>query len=119
MKGNYKANLEVFTEMCGKDALANVVLVTTGWEELEDEHQGKARAREQELLDNFVLQPMQYRAFSKVDYDLAWDIIDIFQEHGRALQIQREMKTKRWSIHQTSAYKALRRLSGFFRRNNT
>ncbi|EFI27044.1 TKL/TKL-ccin protein kinase [Coprinopsis cinerea okayama7 len=109
--GTKRDNLDVFRAMCGQDALKNVVYVSTGWEDLDEEEQGERR--QHQLVNDYLAEPLQhgcrYQPFLQRDFDAAWAIIDLFQEKRRALKIQEEMVKYRWRLTQTSAYKALSR----------
>ncbi|KAH6918097.1 TKL/TKL-ccin protein kinase [Coprinopsis sp. MPI-PUGE-AT-0042] len=119
MGGENRANLEVFQEICGENALSNVIVVSTGWEETAAPH---GYLREQDLLKNYLEDAMRagcrYRRFLRREFDQAWDIIDLLRGEGRPLKIQTEMlgwRRLRWN--QTSAFKALsRRFASFIRR---
>ncbi|EAU89516.2 TKL/TKL-ccin protein kinase [Coprinopsis cinerea okayama7 len=108
--GTKDHNLEVFQEMCGPKALKNVVVVSTGWEELEED---VGSIREQYLVDKVlaesISQGCRYERFSTQDFDAAWDIINLFRCKGRALLIQEEMAKWRMPLKMTSAFKALAR----------
>ena len=54
MAGTLLKNLQMFEELCGKDALKNVILTTTMWDEV-DEETGLAR---EEQLKNIYWKPM-------------------------------------------------------------
>ena len=52
IKGTDRLGLEVFTSMCGHEALPNLIVASTGWEDLDEESRGIAR--EQELQKEFL-----------------------------------------------------------------
>ncbi|EFI27045.1 TKL/TKL-ccin protein kinase [Coprinopsis cinerea okayama7 len=115
--GTDRVNLRVFTELCGPEALDNVVIVSTGWEDLEtDELVTLGEKREEQLRNTFLddagLDQVRYCRFSERTTQSAWRIIDLFQQQGnqrRPLLIQTEVVDKRLPLSQTSAFQAIRR----------
>ncbi|KAH6918099.1 hypothetical protein BKA70DRAFT_1246219 [Coprinopsis sp. MPI-PUGE-AT-0042] len=119
MGGENRANLEVFQEICGENALSNVIVVSTGWEETAAT---QGYLREQDLLNVYLRAAIEggcrYKRFQRREFNQAWDIIDLLRGEGRPLKIQTEMlgwRRLRWN--QTSAFKALsRRFASFISR---
>jgi hypothetical protein len=120
MGGENRANLEVFEALCGTDALRNVIVVSTGWEEEDAGTNGHLREEGllRDFLTNAISRGCQYGRFLQRDFDHAWDIVSLLPGEGRALQIQTEML--HWGLlwNQTTAFKALtRRFADFLRRS--
>jgi len=97
----------MFKLVCGADALQNVVLVTTMWDEVDKE---TGLSREEELRNDFW-KPM-IDAGSKVmpfyrSYESAWEILDQLSGIQRPLLLQVEIVDKKRSLSQTSAGVAL------------
>jgi len=100
----------MFQELCGADALQNVILTTTMWDEVTDE---TGSLREDQLRTIFW-QPMMSRGcriarFSSTRKS-AWEIIDKFDvDTRRPIKLQKEMVDEGKELSQTSAYAVLLR----------
>ncbi|KAJ4317353.1 hypothetical protein N0V84_007410 [Fusarium piperis] len=104
-------NLTMFRNLCGDAAFQNVVLVTTFWDELQD--QAKGEGREQQLLDRdewwgymaakgsntLRFQNTRESALEIVSKVIDLDIV--------TLQVQEEMVNKGLEVDQTTAGEAL------------
>jgi hypothetical protein len=96
-------NLVMFQELCGNDALKNVILTTTMWD-LVDEQTGSRRETElREKYWKIMISAEARMARFHRTYDSAWDIIDQFSGDRRVLQIQREMVDERKRLMDTAA----------------
>lgn len=116
--GTAKKNLEMFHVLCGDAALRKVVLVTTKWDRLREEH-GKNREKELKTIhwQSLIKNGAHVHPF-RGNYQNAWEIIDLFLKQVEmsikpgiktiVLQIQTEMVDARKIIPQTKAGKKLR-----------
>ena len=108
MRGAPLLNLSMFEELCGPQALRNVVLTTTMWDK---EDRLVALQREEELRENFW-QPMLARGCQMARFHYtnqsAWGIIDRFDISARRpLQIQEEIVNQKKNLRETAAYHVL------------
>lgn len=95
MAGTPLRNLEVFEKICGPKACSRVVMMTTMWDELDDEETGETR---QEELEATFWKPMIDRGSKTERYrntsESAWRILEPFFGNQRqrlaALQSQKE-----------------------------
>ena len=110
MRGTPYRYLSMFKELCGADALQNVVLTTTMWNKVKKE---VGLMREDQLQADFWEQMMSGGCrMARFDFthESAWKIIDMFDINARRrLLIQEEMVDKRNNLAQTSAYGVLSR----------
>ena len=113
MAGTPLKNLAVFKDLCGDENLKNIVLVTTMWDELQDESLGSKR--EGELLSTFwkdmIHLGSRTRRFQR-NHESAWDIVNCLDLEGARqtrtpLEIQREMVDRGLPLHETGAAKTL------------
>ena len=113
MGGTTLKNLAVFKDLCGRDSLKNVILVTTMWDEVQDQSTGSER--EKELLSNFWKDMVDHGSRTYRfggSPESAWEIINHLDLNGSrerrtSLQIQREMVDENTPFDQTSAAKTL------------
>lgn len=111
MTGTSSKNLEMFTKLCGNDALANVVLGTTKWS---DVSQKAGERREKQLGDIFWQEMIAHGSIMlRVldDEPSAWAILGrILQNRGVEgfVRIQKELVEERKFIEETEAGKTLR-----------
>ncbi|KAG6814071.1 hypothetical protein H0H92_003118 [Tricholoma furcatifolium] len=108
MRGTPLRNLTMFEALCGKDALRNVVLTTTLWDEVDSVI---GEARETQLHSDFWSPLMgegcRAARFSNTCQS-AWDIISLFDINTpRALLVQKEMVDENKDLKATSAFKVL------------
>jgi len=117
MTGTLRKNLKMFKQLCGADALSNVILVTTMWR---DASEDRALERQKEL-ESIFWKDMVTKG-SKVfryddNYDSAWSILDHFLEPARkrqAVQLQTEMvDLKRRLPHTKAGMKLFEELEAF------
>ncbi|KAI9863924.1 MAG: hypothetical protein M1824_005962 [Vezdaea acicularis] len=109
MKGSAVKNLDMMLKLCGTDALANVVLVTTKWDALQDEEIG--REREKELREDFWKVPLQYGAKMERHNNTQDSALRVLS-HALGnpeivLEIQREIVDEKKSLVQTAAGAAI------------
>jgi len=108
MRGTPLKNLEMFKALCGANALQNVILTTTMWNEVTDEI---GCSRENELQTDFwkplLTQGSRMTRFDLTTYQSAWRIIDMFHIDSRPLQVQTEMVDEKKPLSETSAYAVL------------
>ncbi|KAJ8689304.1 hypothetical protein PTI98_013338 [Pleurotus ostreatus] len=116
MAGTPIKNLNMFKQLCGQDALDNVILMTTMWTEVAE---GVGESRESELRRNYW-KPMIVGGSSTTRFDgthlRAWEIIDALGTGPKPLLIQTEMVDEGKTLPETSAGAVLLRwLSEFIR----
>ncbi|KAF8438392.1 P-loop containing nucleoside triphosphate hydrolase protein [Boletus edulis BED1] len=113
MAGASVKDLAVFKDLCGKNNLKNVILVTTMWDEVEDQSVGSKR--EKHLLSVFwkdmIRRGSCTRRFQGT-HESAWEIIDRLDlgtsgQRRTPLQIQQEMVDRGLPFHETIAAKTL------------
>lgn len=108
--GTGRRNLAMLRELCGTDALSNVVMVTSRWEE---EDLTVAVARETELKEDATLfKPILYRGGkARRHYNSRESAIPIVahvtRQHPKTFRIQREILKEGKSIEETAAGKCL------------
>ena len=113
MAGTPLKNLAVFKDLCGDENLKNIVLVTTMWDELQDESLGSKR--EGELLSTFWKDMIHLGSRTcrfQRNHESAWDIVNCLDLEGARqtrtpLEIQREMVDRGLPLHETGAAKTL------------
>ncbi|KAG8757894.1 hypothetical protein FRC14_001244 [Serendipita sp. 396] len=107
VSGPARRNLEMFAALCGKDAMPNIVLVTTMWD-LVTAEEGEARVEElkehfwNEMLDNGGI-TQRFDGTS----ESVWKILSDLPNDGTDLQIRKEMSRRRKALHKTKAFWAL------------
>ncbi|KAF4565344.1 hypothetical protein EYR36_001914 [Pleurotus pulmonarius] len=114
MAGTPIKNLNMFKQLCGQDALDNVILMSTMWTEVaEDVGEG----RELELQRNYW-KPMIVAGSRTTRFDgshqRAWEIIDALGPGSKPLLIQTEMVDEGKTLPETSAGTVLLRWLGEF-----
>ncbi|GLB39663.1 putative protein with domain-containing protein [Lyophyllum shimeji] len=110
MRGTPLRNLKMFEALCGKEALENVVLMTTMWDEVNPE---VGVARETELQDDFwapvVGQGRRTARFYNT-FESAWEAINLCSTNcPQPLQLQRELGDQRKELKSTTAFLVLKR----------
>ena len=113
MAGTPLKNLAVFKDLCGDENLKNIVLVTTMWDELQDESVGSKR--EELLLSTFWKDMIRLGSRTcrfQGTRASAWDIVNSLDLEGAhqtrtPLQIQQEMVDRGLPLHETGAAKTL------------
>ena len=107
MDGSPLKYLRMFENLCGKDALKNVILVTTMWDEVEEE---EGRNREKELSNNHWNSMLELGCRTARFYnntESAWDIVSRFQDARCTVLLQREMVDLGLELAETSAGRTL------------
>lgn len=109
MAGTPLRNLHMFERLCGVDALQNVMLVTTMWEDIQDKAIGIAH--EEELKTKYWNSMLNVGSrILRFEYtrQSAWTIVDQFTGiRGIPLQLQVELVDEGKSLSQTAAGSAL------------
>ena len=107
MGGSPLKYLEMFQNLCGPKALKNVVLVTTMWDEVEEE---EGREREAELSANYwnTMLELGCRTSRFLNTtESAWDIVSQFQKARCTVLLQRELVDLHLELAETSAGRTL------------
>ncbi|KAH6918096.1 P-loop containing nucleoside triphosphate hydrolase protein [Coprinopsis sp. MPI-PUGE-AT-0042] len=112
MTGSHRVSLRAFSELCGAEFLSNVVLVSTGWEDLDNIQTGTKREQELQkmLADDHGLDGIRYSRFHERTTDAAWGVIDLLQAPRRATKIQSEVVDQHKPLEETSAFQTLRKV---------
>ncbi|KAF5384897.1 hypothetical protein D9615_001483 [Tricholomella constricta] len=108
MRGTPLRNLTMFEALCGKDALENVVLTTTRWDEVQE---STGAPREEQILNDFW-KPLMGKECKTARFNnthtSAWNVIDLFNINSpHVLLIQKEMVVDQKDIKATAAFMAL------------
>ncbi|KAF9554213.1 hypothetical protein CPC08DRAFT_727323 [Agrocybe pediades] len=105
-----RRNLHVFNQICGQNAMQNVILVTTMWDEVEF---GVGKQREEEIDERFwgmmKSSGARYMRFQNTSPS-AWDIVRAIAQPDRVpvvLALQQELILSRKRLSETSAAQAL------------
>lgn len=110
MAGTPLKNLRMFERLCGKDALHNVILATTMWDEVD---QSTGAKRENELRSNYwkpMLDCGSTTARFDGTLDSAWKIMQHLtsdRDSRHAVLLQEELVTLRKQLPETHAGQAL------------
>ena len=109
MFGAIRKNLDMFRKLCGDEALRNVVLGTTKWDEVKPD---KGQQREQELKDKHWKEMLERGSvIMRVDTDPSsvWEIINRILKNDRVdfVRIQEELLEFRRLIPETEAGRTL------------
>ncbi|KAF9489918.1 hypothetical protein BDN71DRAFT_1525719 [Pleurotus eryngii] len=110
MAGTPLKNLHMFEKLCGKDALQNIILTTTMWDEV-DEATGEQREKELErhYWKTMISQGSKTMRYQNTDKS-AWNIIDsIVVGHNEryAVELQKELVDLEKELPETGAGKEL------------
>ncbi|KAH7925413.1 kinase-like protein [Leucogyrophana mollusca] len=108
MRGTPVKNLAVFEELCGKDALQNVVLTTTMWDEVSIEvgleHEEQLKTQFWHPMISHGCRTARFESSS----DSAWEIINQFDiNNRRAVKLQTEVVDEGKKFSETSAYSVM------------
>ncbi|KAG6851167.1 hypothetical protein H0H93_015177 [Arthromyces matolae] len=108
MRGTPLRNLTMFEALCGKDALENVILVTTLWDDVDP---SVGDARECQILKEFWAPLMgegcRTTRFSNTHHS-AWDVVNLFNVNTpRPLLVQKEMVDQKKDLIATTAFRVL------------
>lgn len=111
MGGISRRNFNMFRQLCGSDALQNVVIVTNMWKQVSQE---RGEAREEELRGPDFFKPVLDAGAKMVRHDDTCEGARRILEHflpveSRALLIQEEIVDLKKTIPETSAYVELDR----------
>jgi len=105
MSGSLLKNLQIFTNLCGRKAMPNVIIATTMWGEINEAH----GARREEELKRLVSQDMvtdecKIERFNYA-YESAWSIIDRLAKAPETanVQIPQDISDRRLPFRQTKA----------------
>jgi len=110
MAGTPLKNLQVFQELCGKNALKNIVLVTTMWDDVEE---STGAAREDELTKEYwndMIRLGSRTARYHNTVNSAWDILKVFLAEARkrhATLLQQELVDMHKRLGQSHAGRKL------------
>ena len=101
-------NLAMFRELCGDNALQNVILTTTMWDEVPEK---TGAIREEELRTKFWKPMMEHDCrmarFTNTK-ESAWQLIGMFDDViSRPVKMQEEMVGQGKKVNETSAYAVL------------
>jgi hypothetical protein len=110
VRGTFLKNRDIFTKLCGDDAMKNVVLVTTKWTKVGLE---EGETREEQLKKEFwkeMVDKGTITARFMHTHESAWGIVDqLVPKERRALLIQQELVELGRSLPETAAGKTLRK----------
>jgi hypothetical protein len=105
MRGTFLKNRDIFTKLCGDDAMRNVILVTTKWAEVVPE----AGERCEEELKADVWKDMLSKGAATARFmhtcESAWEIVNLLvpKERLHALLIQQQLVDLGRSLPETAA----------------
>ena len=102
-----RKDLAIFRKLCGDEALKNVVLGTTKWDDVKLD---VGQQREIQLRNNFWKEMIQHGSVIMQVHDSAWNVVDHILENKTigSVLIQNELMELRMTIPQTSAGQELR-----------
>jgi hypothetical protein len=107
MAGTPLKNLRMFRELCGKKALENIILVTTMWDEVEE---NVGTEREKELRGKYwkaMIDQGSATARYQGTLESAWDIVEHFTTQRQAVLLQKEMVDLKKQLPETNAGREL------------
>jgi hypothetical protein len=120
MRGTPLMNMKIFEQLCGSDALKNVILTTTFWDQVNTDI---GLEREAQLKSKFwagmIAQGCRVARLNPRKRETAWEIINMFDSTAsrqNVLKIQIEVVDEGKAIHDTSAFKMLARLLTAFKK---
>jgi hypothetical protein len=110
MQGSAKKNLFMFKKLCGPDALKNVILATTMWEQVgpeDGERREKELMRTSEFWGEMIHRGAQVHRHMNTA-DSAWRLVDIYAskystKRKMVLTIQQEMVMQEKTLDETDA----------------
>lgn len=110
MAGTPLKNLRMFKKLCGENALRNIILTTTMWDEVDE---ATGLQREKELEDHYwkamIKGGSRTARFENTSVS-AWGIVDPLIEHAynqRAVRLQEEMVDMKRQLRETDAGQVL------------
>ena len=120
MRGTPLINMKILEQLCGPDALKNVILTTTFWDQVNtdigSEREAQLRA---EFWAGMIAQGCRVARLKPRKRETAWKIIDMFDSTASrrsVLKIQTEMVDEKKALHDTSAFKVLAKLLTIFKK---
>ena len=120
MRGTPLINLKIFEQLCGPDALKNVILTTTFWDQVNTDIGSKREAQlSSEFWAGMIAQGCRVARLEPRERETAWKIIDMFDftaSRRNVLKIQTEMVDEKKALHDTSAFKMLAKLLTVFKK---
>ena len=99
--------LKMFQNLCGNEALKNVVLVTTMWDEVEEEEGSNRETELSTTYWNAMIESGCHTSRFYNDIESAWDIVSQFQDARCSVLLQRELVDLHLQLTETSAAKIL------------
>ncbi|KAL2867562.1 uncharacterized protein BJX67DRAFT_380913 [Aspergillus lucknowensis] len=110
MQGSALKNLFMFKKLCGRDALKNVILATTMWEQVspeDGERRERELARTSEFWGEMILRGAQIKRHWN-NGESAWELVNIFASKDSTrqkavLNIQDEMVVQKKPLDKTDA----------------
>ncbi|KAK4227813.1 P-loop containing nucleoside triphosphate hydrolase protein [Podospora fimiseda] len=105
MPGSTLTHFHIFEELCGEEALGNVILLTTRWDELSHINIGKQREQElrDEYWDSMIDHGSQVRKFHPAGRDLAQGLIlRLLDKEDIVLQVQKDVMVQGKPLEVTS-----------------
>lgn len=120
MRGTPLINMKTFEQLCGPDALKNVVLTTTFWDQVNFNIGVEREAQiSSEFWAEMIARGCRVARLNPRKRETAWKIIDMFDSTAsrqNVLQIQRERVDEKKALHETSAFKMLSKLLTTFKK---
>ena len=116
MAGSPLKILKMFHNLCGVEALKNVVLVTTMWDEVDEE---EGNSRENELTNSHWKTMIELGCRTsrfENNTESALDIVSQFQDARCTVLLQRELVDLHLQLAETSAGRTLFSLVGFIKK---
>ena len=120
MRGTPLMNMKIFEQLCGPDALKNVIITTTFWDQVNTDIGLKREAQlKSEFWAGMIAQGCRVARLKPRKCETAWEIIDMFDSNAsrqKVLKIQTEMVDEKKALHDTSAFKLLAKLLTIFKK---
>ena len=120
MRGTPVMNLMIFEQLCGPNALKNVILTTTFWDQVNTDI---GLEREAQLRSEFwagmIAQGCRVARLEPRNSETAWKVIDMFDptaSRQNVLKIQTEMVDEKKALYDTSAFKMFAKLLTIFKK---
>lgn len=104
LKGSDVKNLELFQKICGDLALKNVVLVTSGWDEI-DEDRGMERERQyrEDIWSSMIRKGSKMMRFYGTEDSAGVIASYLLEQSNVMLQLQKEVLVEHKRLDETSA----------------
>ncbi|KAF9469800.1 P-loop containing nucleoside triphosphate hydrolase protein [Collybia nuda] len=106
MAGTPLKNLKMFRELCGKNALQNIILTTTMWDEVDAETGARREAELRSKYWKAMIDHGSATARFHSTQESAWDIVDHFVRDSNArhaVLLQNEMSEMKKQLPETNA----------------